>query len=206
MADLAGIKNIIFDYGGVIINIDFKITIDAFKKLGFSTIEEVIFNRGSTKLLTQMEKGTIEPDEFYNEIRRVSNLPLTDKEIKNAWNALLLNMPEKRIQLLKKLKNKYRIFLLSNSNIIHFQCYSEELKKIHHTSFNRLFDKAWFSFDLNMTKPHLGIFKYVIADAKIKPNETLFIDDSEINVEAARKVGMKGYTLLKWEEITDILK
>jgi len=205
MVDLAGIKNIIFDYGRVIINIDFKITIDAFKKLGFSEIEKAIFRSGSTKLLTQIEKGTLKPDEFYNQIRRISNLPLTDKDIENAWNALLLDMPEKRIQLLKNLKNKYRIFLLSNSNIIHFQHYSQELKIIHHTSFDQLFEKTWFSFNLKMTKPHLNIFKYVITDANIKPIETLFIDDMEINVAAAKKVGMKGYALLKGEDVTDIL-
>lgn len=205
MVDLRGIKNIIFDFGGVIIKIDFKITVDAFKKLGFTAIDKIVFNPEGTKLLTQMEKGLISPKEFYSEIRKLSGLSLSDRVIESTWNALLLDIPKKRIELLKKLKSKFRIFLLSNSNIIHYSFCSEYLSKTHNTSFQELFEKTWFSFNVKMTKPHLNIYRYAISDAKLIPSETLFIDDLKINVEAATKTGMKGYTLLEGEDITAFL-
>ena len=205
MIDLTGIKNIIFDYGGVIINIDFKLTIDAFKKLGFENVEEVIFNARGSALLSQMEKGTISHQSFYDEIRTLSGEDLTDNEIKTAWNALLLDMPTHRIRTLEKLRSSYHIFLLSNTNSIHFDQYSKQLKdEFGYNSFDELFHKAWFSFQLGLTKPNEDIFYFVIDNYGFNPDETLFIDDLEANIQAAINVGMKGYHLKPGEEIAEI--
>jgi glucose-1-phosphatase len=207
MVDLKGIKNIIFDYGGVIINIDFNLTIDAFKILGFSNVEEVLFQSNSSRLLLMMERGQLSPEEFYQEIRKSSGLKLSDIEIEIAWNALLLDMPEKRILLLEKLRKKYRIFLLSNSNIIHYNKYLSQLNDQYgYSNFNMLFEKAWFSHDLNMNKPNLDIYNYTLNDAELVPHETLFIDDTKANTDAASKVGMKTYHMKPGEEITELLR
>jgi glucose-1-phosphatase len=206
MVDLKSIKNIIFDYGGVIINIDFNLTIDAFKKLGFSNVEEVLFRPNSSRLLPMMERGQMSPENFYQEIRKYSGLNLSDKEIEIAWNALLLDMPEKRIRLLEKLRNKYRIFLLSNSNIIHYHQYLSQLNDQYgYSHFDMLFEKAWFSHDLNMNKPNLDIYYHTLKDAGLIPHETLFIDDTKINSDAASKTGMKIYHMKSGEEITELL-
>ncbi len=205
MIDLNGIKNIIFDYGGVIINIDFRLTIDAFKKLGFVNTEEVIFRAEGSEILLQMEKGILSHNNFYNEIRRISNLSLTNKEIEDAWNALLLDMPQKRIQILEKLKTNYRIFLLSNTNSIHYDHYRAQLQdKFGYPDFNFLFEKAWFSFNLGLTKPDKNIFQFVLKDAGLDPKETLYIDDLENNVMAAEKEGIKGYFLKPGEDILNL--
>jgi len=170
MIDLRGIKNIIFDYGGVIINIDFKLTINAFKTLGFTNVEEIIFKTGGSELLLQMEKGTISHNEFYDEVRRLSGLKITNKEIEIAWNALLLDMPMARIKTLEKLRKDYRILLLSNTNSIHYQQYHADLKNHYgYSDFNKLFEKAWFSFTIGMAKPDVEIFQFAINDAGINP-------------------------------------
>jgi putative hydrolase of the HAD superfamily len=205
MIDLSGIRNIIFDYGGVIINIDFKLTINAFKKLGFLHIEEIIFQGKGSELLLQMEKGELSHEEFYNEVRRLSGLKITNKEIEKAWNALLLEMPDKRIKTLEKLKSNYRIFLLSNTNSIHYEQYAADLKnKYGYSDFNKLFEKAWFSFDLGMAKPNPDIFHFVLKDAGLNPSQTLYIDDLEKNVLAAEITGMKGHFLRPDEDISGL--
>jgi len=206
MVDLKGIKNIIFDFGGVIINIDFNLSINAFKKLGFLKIEEVIFKPDNSRLLLMMERGQMTTEEFYTEIRKSSGLSLSDKEIEIAWNALLLDIPEKRIRLLEKLRNNYRIFLLSNSNVIHYKKYMTGLyNKYGYSGFDKLFEKAWFSHDLKMNKPNQDIFNYSLNDARLIPEETLFIDDTKINTDAASKTGMKVYYLKTGEEISELL-
>lgn len=204
MIDLAGVKNIIFDYGGVIINIDFKLTINAFKELGFVNVEECVFQSKGSDLLVKMEKGIISIKEFMNEIRQISKQSYTDEQIENAWNALLLDMPVERIKLIEKLKLKYRVFLLSNTNIIHYNKYLVSLQKdFSYSNFNNLFEKAWFSHDLGMIKPTKEIYDFVLKDASLLPGETIFIDDSEINIKGAKSAGLKVYHL-KDEDILDI--
>ncbi len=204
MIDLTGVKNIIFDYGGVIINIDFKLTINAFKELGFLNVEECIFNSKGSDLLIKMEKGDISIKEFRNEIRNISNKDIADAQIDFAWNALLLDMPVKRIKLIEQLKTKYRVFLLSNTNLIHYNRYLKSLQtEFGYANFNELFEKAWFSHDIGMIKPTAEIYNYVLNDASIKPQETLFIDDSEININGAKMVGLKVHHLYK-EDILEI--
>jgi putative hydrolase of the HAD superfamily len=204
MIDLTGVKNIIFDYGGVIINIDFKLTINAFKELGFLNVEECVFQSKGSDLLVKMEKGHISIKEFRTEIRNISKLNLTDVQIDFAWNALLLDMPVKRINLIEKLKTKYRIFLLSNTNKLHYNSYLKTLQtEFGYTDFNALFEKAWFSHDLGLIKPTAEIYNYVLNDASIKPQETLFIDDCEVNIIGARNVGLKVHHLYK-EDILNL--
>lgn len=196
MIDLKGIKNIIFDYGGVIINIDFGLTINAFKQLGFLNIEECIFQSKGSNLLVKMEKGQISINDFRDEIREISKQNISNEQIDDAWNALLLDMPSKRIRLIEELKKKYRIFLLSNTNIIHYNKYLNSLQnEFGYTNFNSLFEKAWFSHDIGLIKPSEEIYKHVMKEASILPEETLFIDDSEVNINGAKKIGLKVYHL-----------
>lgn len=204
MIDLAGVKNIIFDYGGVIINIDFKLTINAFKELGFVDVEECIFQSKGSDLLVKMEKGHVTINEFMNEIRQISKQNFTDEQIESAWNALLLNMPVERINLIEKLKSRYRVFLLSNTNIIHYNKYLISLQKeFGYNNFNSLFEKAWFSHDLGLIKPYKEIYDFVLKDASLLPDETVFIDDSEINIIGAKATGLRTY-YLKDEDILDV--
>ena len=206
MIDLTGVKNIIFDYGGVIINIDFKHTINAFKELGFLNIEESIFQSKGSNLLEKTEKGQITIKDFRDEVRLISKKKLTNEQIDFAWNALLLDMPTERIRLVEDLKTRYRVFLLSNTNVIHYTKYLKSLQQeFGYNDFNSLFEKAWFSHELGMIKPTKEIYNYVLNDASILANETIFIDDSEVNIKGAKMVGLKVYHL-KDEEIVDAFK
>ncbi len=192
LKNLDGIRNIIFDFGGVIIDLDFSRTEKAFKKLSIPDFKGKMNQAVEGELFMDFEKGLISPNDFRNKLRYLAERNISDKEIDDAWNQLILDIPEKRINLLLKLREKYQLFLLSNSNIIHYEFYTNNLKKRHgFNSLDDLFDKTFFSFNLKMYKPGPEIYKTVIDKAGIKSEESLFIDDNVINLEGAQKLGIK---------------
>ncbi|NLA25181.1 MAG: HAD family phosphatase [Bacteroidales bacterium] len=186
------IKNIVFDLGNVILNIDASLSVLEFEKLQLKNFDELYTLSNQVGLFDQLEKGEIEPEEFYAKIREISKLDLKDFEIINAWNALILDFPKENIELLKSLKSKYRTFILSNTNYIHYKYYTEQLQ----TNFNingleDLVEKAYFSHELGYRKPDEIIYKFVENHANIKPEETLFIDDNAENCLSAEKLSWK---------------
>jgi FMN phosphatase YigB (HAD superfamily) len=189
--DSKKIKNIIFDLGGVILNIDPQKTINAMEELGFPDFEKSYTLAKQNKLFDKLEKGIISPDIFRNEIRKNLKNPVSDNTINEAWGSLLLDFPKERIDLLNKLKAKYRLFLLSNTNLIHYNIYNHILFKDFGIQLSKLFEKAYYSHEIGMRKPDIECFKYVLDDSKLMPNETLFIDDSISNIESAKKIGIK---------------
>ncbi len=204
MQNIKNIKNIIFDLGGVILNIDYQLNVDAFKAIGFDDFEASYSKAEQTYLFDNLEKGSISPETFRNGIREVSGKNLSDERIDYAWNKIILDFPEKRISLLNQLKKKYRIFLLSNTNQIHYKNYTALLQKLGYHDFNAIFEKAYFSHEMGMRKPDKEIFELVINEQQLIPEETLFIDDSIQHIEAAGKTGMLTHHLIKREDITDL--
>ncbi len=190
MKKFKGIKNIIFDFGGVILNINPQLTIDEFKRMNFRNFEETS-NVFRNKLFFEQEKGNISENEFFEQI----NLHLVEKkeinEIENAFNKLLLNFPVKNIQIIKKLKEDYSLFLLSNTNIIHYKKYSAQFLEQFGVNLRDFFKRAYFSHEIGMRKPDKEIFEKVLNDNKLTPSETLFIDDMPENRKAAEKLGIK---------------
>ena len=147
-------------------------------------------------LFDDLETGKIYPAQFREEIRNMSFLGLTDNEIDDAWNALLLDLPKDRIELLKSLSNKYRIFLLSNTNVIHYNAYSQYLKDEHGIDgLEPLFEKTYLSHEVGLRKPDAEIFELVLNENKLEASETLFIDDSEQHIKGAEVVGLKTHWL-----------
>ncbi|MCB0479836.1 MAG: HAD family phosphatase [Flavobacteriales bacterium] len=201
--NLDGIKNIIFDLGGVVLNIDYHLTEEAFYMLGISK-EQIMYSKlEQGGLFDDLETGRISPSEFRNELREFSFLGLTDLEIDNAWNALLLDLPKKRIDLLKSLKPKYRTFLLSNTNKIHFNAYSSNLKQEHGMDgLESLFEKTYYSHNLGLRKPQPEIFKLVLDENGLKADETLFIDDSEQHIKAAQSLGIRTHHITGEEVVS----
>jgi glucose-1-phosphatase len=200
------IKNIIFDYGGVILNIDFQKSIKAFAEMGLSNPTELLSLYANAPLFDNLEKGKINPAQFHNELKTLFQETVSDEMLNVAWNALLLDMPQKRIEFLKYLKPKYRTFLLSNSNVIHYDCYLKKLQSENHVnSFEDLFEKAYFSFDLGMRKPDVEIFLHVLNQHHLFPEKTLFIDDSKTNTDAASALGMQVLELKAGEEFPNLL-
>jgi len=205
---MEGIKNIIFDLGNVIINIDSNRTVNAMKEMGFDNFEESYTLLRQSDLFDFLEKGLITPEKFHTDLQAHFNNHVSAAKIDDAWNAMLLDFPKKRIKLLQNLKSKYRLFLLSNTNIIHYHKYNQDLKDQYGIELKSLFEKVYYSFDMGMRKPDLEVFKYVIKDSNLKPIETLFVDDSVENIESANKLGLKTLFIdvLKGDDITQKLK
>lgn len=135
------IKNIVFDFGGVIINIDFQNAINEFVRLGISNFDEYYSKFTQNKLFEDLERGNISPEDFRKILKESFDKPVSDEQINNAWNALLLDIPPHRIKLLEEVKKNYRIFLLSNSNIIHYDDYVEVLRNnFGYNDFSDLFE------------------------------------------------------------------
>ncbi len=203
--NLTGIKNIIFDFGQVLLNIDPELSAKAFTKLGIRNGVDFWGSRSSSEALINLEKGVISPDEFRNSALEKLAQGVTPQQVDDAWNALLLDLPAERVELLKALGNKYRLFLLSNTNQIHYECYMNRFVKEYGFGLGELFEKRWFSHQIGLVKPDPEIFRYVLKDAGLKADETLFIDDTLVHVEAARSVGIHAWHLLPETDICQLL-
>ena len=197
------IKNIIFDFGGVILNINPLITYNNFNKLGLVNLYDGAEFSNPDDSLLLFEKGLISSQEFRNKLKEKLSHPIEDREIDEAWNAMLLDIPTERVVLLNKLKQKYKIYLLSNTNEIHYIAYTNQFKQNFGYQLFDLFNEAYFSFLLHLNKPNKEIYQYVINQNSLVAEETLFIDDSIINIEGAKAVGLKTHHLTSNESIND---
>lgn len=190
------IENIIFDLGGVLLNINYQLTIEAFEKLGVTNFVELYSQAQQTSVFDDLETGKIAPKEFYEQIRKLANLPLTDAEIEYAWNAMLLDLPQARIEFLKELKPEYRTFLFSNTNAIHLTAFSNIIEKQHgFRSLDTLFENVYFSHTLGERKPNVSGFLAICEMNNLDKSKTLFIDDSIQHVEGAKAAGIHAVFL-----------
>lgn len=198
------IKNIIFDYGNVIFEIDFKRTQDALLQLGIKNSTDFFAHKSHHNLFNDFETAAISPAEFRTGIREAAgNNDLTDEEIDAAWNSLLIGVPPGIHDVLLKVKQRYRTFLLSNNNETHYIYITEYLKKEFNMADNSsLFEKAYYSQHMFLRKPNVEIFEQVIRENGLNPMETLFIDDSPQHIEGARLAGLN--TLLMTRHPKDL--
>jgi HAD superfamily hydrolase (TIGR01509 family) len=202
---MGNIKNIVFDLGNVLFDIDYNKTISAFEQIGFENFKESFSPEKMDGLFKNLEKGTITEDYFYTSIKSISTMPLTNSEIKNAWNAMLLNFRIESLVFLQKIKHKYNLYLLSNTNSIHLT----EVNKIFIAnvgvpSLNNYFIKAYYSNLIGLRKPDVDTYIYVLKHAGINAEETLFIDDLETNINGARLAGMQTHLLLPSQRVENI--
>ncbi|MCX6290664.1 MAG: HAD family phosphatase [Bacteroidetes bacterium] len=206
MKDKHQIKNIIFDFGGVIINIDFLLTVEAFHHLGVLNFEELCTGLVQDHFFDDMEKGLISPASFRNRIRDVSNVMLSDEQVDHAWNSTLLDLPEKNIRFIESLKGRYRLFLLSNTNEIHERAFSRMIREqFGENVLEKVFDKVYLSHHLQMRKPDAEIFYHVMQENNLDAMETLFVDDSFQHIEGAKKTGLQTFYFEKGKRLDDIL-
>ena len=190
-----GIKTVIFDLGGVIYDVDYNKTINAFKALGIDRFEEVYAKAGQSDLFNDLEEGKISSEVFVERINKLSGYDITSSEIFNAWNDMLLGFMPDALDCLKRLSSNYRIFLLSNTNEIHIQEIEKRVGCAFFSDFCSLFEKVYLSHELGLRKPHTDIFKYILEEQGLKANETLFIDDSIQHIEGAIKAGLQAHHL-----------
>ena len=188
---LKGIKNILFDLGGVLFHIDYQRTIAAFQKLGLSNFESLFTQHQQNDLFDAFETGKISAKNFVGELQKLFPY-CSEQQIIDAWNAMLIGIPKKNLDLLEKLSKHYRLFLLSNTNTLHIQFVNAFLQKIYGIeSMNGFFEKAYYSQEIGMRKPHQETFDWVLNDADIKAEETLFIEDTAQHIAGAKKSGLK---------------
>lgn len=202
------IKNIIFDYGNVIFAIDFEKSQQAFTDLGIKDVAGIFAHSGQNPLFDQFDKGLITAAEFRQGVRDLSGIDsLTDAQIDHAWNSLLIGVPKGSHEVLLRLKNKYRTFLLSNNNEIHYASILEYLKKEYHVNDNSIFfEKDYYSHLMGMRKPNKDIFERVLEEQGLVPEETLFIDDSPQHLETAKALGMQTILFNKPEELINFME
>ena len=185
-------KNIIFDLGAVIIDISVPKTVEAFAQLlnrDHLWVEQQL-KLGS--VFRRYETGEWNDEEFRDAIREVLGVPFTDLQIDTAWNALLLQIPPARVELLQWLQLRYRTFVLSNTNPIHFR----EVNRILHRdtgvpTLDVLFEKVYLSYEMKKMKPSPGIYQELLNDSNLLPEETVFLDDNLDNLAAAQQLGIQ---------------
>lgn len=196
-------KNIIFDLGGVILNIDYTLLIKAFKNLEIEHFDELYSQAHQIKWFDQYEKGQISSADFRNEIRNYAKKDIPDTLIDTAWDAMLLDLPAERLKLLQAFRKTHRTFLLSNTNDIHMTAINKYLQKTYEISdLSGCFEKLYLSYKIGMRKPNADIFELVLSENKLIPAETLFIEDSIQHIEAAKNLGIQTHWLRKGEELS----
>lgn len=192
------IKNIIFDLGGVIFDVDYNLTLQKFRGFGTENFDHIYTQLKQTSLFDGFEIGEISANDFYERLRNELNSNISDEKIKLAWNAMLLGLPKERLDLVEKLSKKYRVFLLSNTNEIHLP----EVKKIIFDSlrindFDSFFENTYYSHLIGKRKPNADIFEFVLRENNLKKEETIFADDTPQHIEGAKKINLPTIFITK---------
>ncbi|HRH50018.1 MAG TPA: HAD family phosphatase [Panacibacter sp.] len=199
------IKNIIFDLGGIFLNIDFKKTEVAFAKLGVADFSRYITQHTITDTFELLETGKISPEEFYDRFKKDTGVAISTKQIEDAWNALLLDFPIERIEWLDDIRSRYNVFLYSNTNQIHYDAFIEMFRQqTGKDNFNRYFIKAYYSHELGLRKPYPNSYLYILKEQQLVAQETLFIDDTIKNIEGAKEAGLQTIHLHHPKTVLDL--
>lgn len=206
--DLSNIKNIIFDFGFVLIDLDKQRCVEAFQEIGAAEIAKYVDEQRSEDLFHDLELGKITAEEFCDEARCRIGKDVSNEDIFGAWNALLAGIPSCRLQKIVALRERHRLFLLSNTNVIHWETSVKKYFPHAGKGVDDYFEHCFLSYEMNLLKPHAEIYLKVLEKAGIRAEETLFIDDSARNCEGAEVVGIKTLNVShgdQWLEVLDEL-
>lgn len=205
---ITGVKHIIFDLGGVLLNIDYQLTEQAFIDAGITNFGQLYSQLAQTDLFNRLETGKIDRQTFFNDLRAISGVSLDDATIVKCWNAMLLDFPLRRLQILQQLRLYHDLVLLSNTNEIHEQAFNKILIDANGIpSIGVFFDRVYLSHRVGMRKPDVEIFSRVVEECGFKPEHTLFIDDSPQHIAGAKQLGIQTIYLEKGMTIEkDIFK
>lgn len=199
---MSRIQTVIFDYGAVIFDIDFKRTLQAFKDLGIAEADAIFGHSSQHQVFDEFDRGNISPEEFRNELRKWIAEPVTDAQIDAAWNKMLIGIPQGKLELLERVKSRYTTFLLSNNNRIHYDWIQAYLKEAYQlSSIDTYFNKTYYSQFMRMRKPDAIIFETVLKEQNLEPATTLFIDDSPQHIRTAASLGIQTLHLLNIHDL-----
>jgi glucose-1-phosphatase len=189
---MQGIKHIIFDLGNVILNISYEETADAFSKLGFANFQQVFSKASQNKMADDIETGHVDEMVFLNYLQAQCAEGTSLAQVENAWNAIIINFPIRRLQILQQLQLHFNLYLLSNTNCIHERCYNQLLMQQHGIpTLGVFFDKVYLSHHIGLRKPDPKAWELILNNHQLLPHETLFIDDSIQHIEAAKLLGIQ---------------
>lgn len=189
---LQNVRHIIFDLGGVILNIDYRRTEQAFMDLGIVDFGNLYSQMQQTDIFDRLETGVINGPEFISELKNATGLQASDAQVIAAWNAMLLDMPLRRLQILQQLQLHFDTFLLSNTNEIHEEAFNKILKsQAGFKSLGVFFDKLYYSHRVGLRKPGKEIFQLILEQNSLNPEKTLFIDDSPQHIATAKALGLQ---------------
>ncbi len=198
------IKNILFDLGGVILDIDVHATLKHYYDLGFPPELLQYPNDMTSDIFFRYETGKIDTVEFRNQLRRITGLDLSDDKLDEAWNAMILRIPIERIDLLERLKERYKLYMLSNTSSLHAAVFEQMYLEKAGKPMKDLFDKIYYSFEIGWHKPDHEAWKHVINDSGIVPRETLFLDDNIHNIKASQELGFQAIHIHERTRLTDL--
>ena len=189
-------KNIIFDLGGVLLNIDYKASETAFAQLGLNNYADYFKQDYSSELFELLETGAIDTATFYDSFRDIFNTDASNFAIKEAWNAMLGNFIPANLDIVANAARKYRVYLFSNTNQIHYDGFREIYQQeFGNKDFDKRFIKAYYSHICGWRKPHPQAYKNLLDAEGLIAEETLFIDDTQKNIIGANEAGLNTFHL-----------
>lgn len=197
------IKALIFDLGGVLVDLDWDRCVNNFRNLGVDSIENLISTTHQKGFILDYELGFINDNQFRNEVRKIANSEIPDKLIDDAWLSLLVGIPEEKLELLLSLKKDYRILMLSNTNKMSFEHCRNIYFNFRHHSINDFFDHCYLSYEMHLCKPSNEIFDTMLRNGNLAPNEVLFLDDGDKNIEAAKNRGINVLKITPYTSISE---
>jgi putative hydrolase of the HAD superfamily len=201
------IKNIIFDLGGVLLDLDMKKAQQEFEKLGINNFREMLALGQAPSVVFEHEIGKITDEQFVEELRKLAGKSATAELILSAWNSMLIGFSVETMELLLQLKSKYRLFLFSNTNGIHVKAFNKLYEQaMGKGSLGDHFEKMYYSHVMGRRKPGKEAFEYIINENGLIPSETLFVDDSESNIKGAKDAGLQAFHINKGASIMDLKK
>ena len=200
------IRNIVFDLGGVLVDLDFKAAINGLQKAGFANVKEQLQAFDCEGIFQKFELGEMSADEFRSAIRENSTVSLTDEEVDGLWNAMLLEVPREKLELILHLRGKYMVYLLSNTNSFHWDYVCKNAFNYRGFRVNDYFEETFLSYEMHLAKPDKAIFEKVLEEANLLPEETLFIDDSEANCKAASELGIHTHHYHIGEDLKELFE
>lgn len=192
------LKNILFDLGGVLVRLDAGRCYRAFAQIGIAHAEEVLHSEQGMSLVRRLETGGIGEEDFYGEVRRLMGSGASDEEIRWAWNQFLVDVDDRKKRRLLSLRRRYRVFLLSNTNVMHWEYACQKLFPLRGFGVDDYFHGVFLSYELGLAKPDKAIFEAALRLAGLNAGETLFIDDLKANCDAARATGLRT-----WQNLHD---
>ena len=203
----AKIKNIIFDLGGVILDIDENIVYKELEKMGIN-VSELAHSKEFMDIFSKFDIGVYTAPTFRKKIKALlGQEKMTDQKFDAIWNAMLLDIPRERIEAIEKVKKHYKIFLMSNSNVIHYDLYVRDLQlRFGYNEFDELFNKSYFSFAEHLEKPDPRFFELILDHEGLIPEETLFIDDTAENIKVAKSLGIHTYHIRRDELVRNLFE